>query len=626
MCGIIGYIGKNKALPILIDGLKRLEYRGYDSSGVAVFGGNNIFCVKEVGKIKELENKIAMHFPDIFFYQDYQNLGIAHTRWATHGSPTEENAHPHSDCTGNIMIVHNGIIENYKELKEFLIKKGHIFKSETDSEVIAHLIEENYNRFVETADKSGNNFFFESVLATLKFIKGTYGVAVINKDEPNKLIAAKFGSPLLIGIGENETIVASDASAILKHTNKVIYLNDGEVACIENNNIEIYDLERKIIDKNIEELDLNFKQIEKEGYPHFMLKEIFAQPETVANSIRGRMIKEEGKVKLGGLDNCASRLRGIEKIIITSCGTANYAGLAGEYMLEEYAGVSAEVEYASEFRYRKPIFDKRTVLIAISQSGETADTLSSIYEAKEKDILTMGIVNAVGSTIARETDAGIYNHIGPEIAVASTKAFTSQLSILALMTIFLGRQREMSLIMGRRIVCELESLPDKIKKILRLDGEIKNIAERYKGYKNFAFLGRKYNYPIALEGALKLKEISYVHAEGFPSGELKHGPIAMISKDFPSVFIAPQDSVYEKNLSNMEEIKARGGRVIAIASEGDEEIKKIADDVIYIPKTLEMLTPILSVIPLQLFAYYMAVLNGRDVDKPRNLAKSVTVE
>lgn len=632
MCGIIGYIGKNNALPILIDGLKRMEYRGYDSSGVAVCDKGDVFCVKAVGKIRELEEKVG-NLSTTIPSNGLESVGIAHTRWATHGAPTETNAHPHSDCCGNIWIVHNGIIENYKELKNYLMEKGHVFKSETDSEVIAHLIEDIYRPPIAPPYKGGEKppltpalTFFAAVIKALKLLKGAYGLAVMNKLEPDKLIAAKFGSPLLIGLGNDETIIASDASAVLRHTKQVIYLDDGEVAKIDNGNLEIYDLESQKIDKQIQKIEWDISQAEKQGYPYFMIKEIFEQPEAVMNSIRGRLLTDEGKAKLGGLDLVLDKMRQIEDIIIVACGTACYAGMIGEYMLEEYAGMPTEVEYASEFRYRKPVFSPSSAVMAISQSGETADTLAAIKEAQEKGILTLGIINSVGSTIARATDAGVYNHIGPEIAVASTKAFISQLTILALMTLLIGRQRGISLTMGKRIAEELSKLPEKIREVLQIDSKIQAIAKKYYTSKNFFFMGRKYNYPIALEGALKLKEISYIHAEGFCSGELKHGSIALIDENFPSFFIAPVDSVYEKNLSNMEEIKARKGPVIAITTEGNDELKSITQDIIYIPKTLEMLTPILSVIPLQLFAYHMAVLNGRDVDKPRNLAKSVTVE
>ena len=617
MCGIIGYLGKNSALPILIDGLKRLEYRGYDSSGVALFLGGEIKTIKSVGRIKELEKRLQTL--GVCERADPEgllcNLGIAHTRWATHGKPTENNAHPHFDCSGKISIVHNGIIENYKSLKEKLEEKGHKFKSQTDTEVIAHLFEDLYNGDLTS-----------TLQKTLKLLHGAYGLVLIHKDHPEKIMAAKMGSPLSIGLGDSEMIIASDISAIIMYTKQVIYLDDGEIAEIEKNNLNIFNIDNVKIEKEAQTVNWDIEEAEKKGFSHFMLKEIFEQPESIMNSIRGRIIEKTGKVKLGGFDSVSKKLRDINRIIITACGTAMHAGLVGEYMLEEYAGIPTEVDYASEFRYRKPIIDKETAILAISQSGETADTLAAIREAKEKNALTLGVVNVVGSTIAREIDVGAYNHIGPEISVASTKAFTSQVAIMVLMTVYLGRQRDMSLIIGQRIIKELLAIPEKIKKILELNDEIKKIAEKYIDAKNFFYLGRKYNNPTALEGALKLKELSYIHAEGLPSGEMKHGSIALIDENFPSMFICPKDSVYEKNISNMEEVKSRGGRIIAIATEGDEKIKEIADDVIYIPKTLEMLTPILATVPLQLFAYHMAVLKGLDVDKPRNLAKSVTVE
>ncbi len=609
MCGIVGYIGKKRAVPILIEGLKRLEYRGYDSAGLAVIQNKNILCLKETGKVANLENKI--NGEDII-----GSIGIAHTRWATHGKPCDKNSHPHSDCNRNILLVHNGIIENYQELKNYLIKKGHKFSSETDTEVVAHLIEE-FNKKID---------FKNSVLETLKKIRGTYGLAIVNKKEPNKIIVAKLGSPLAIGVGNGEHIIASDVSAIVKHTDKVIFLEDGEVAVVTEENCEIVNIKNKSIPKETTKLDWSIEKAEKQGFDHFMLKEIFEQPDSILDAVRGRIIEKEGLVKLGGLRDVKEKLANINRIIIVSCGTSYNAGLVGEYMLEEYAGIPVEVEYASEFRYRKPLIDKNTAVIAISQSGETADTLAAIREAENKGALTLGVVNTVGSTIARETLAGVYNHAGPEIGVASTKAFTSQLSIFVLLTIFFGRQRGMSFVTGKRIAAEINKMPKLIKDILRQSKDIKKIAKKYVQYKDFLYLGRKYNFPIALEGALKIKEISYVHAEGFASGEMKHGTIALIDKNFPSIFIAPRDSVYEKNVSGMQEIKARGGKIIAIATIGDKEIKKIANDVIYIPKTLEMLTPLLSVIPLQLFAYYVGTLKGLDVDKPRNLAKSVTVE
>lgn len=606
MCGIVGYIGKNKAMPVLLDGLRKLEYRGYDSSGVAIFG-KTLQTFKAVGKIKELEKVIGKNKSD-------GTIGIAHTRWATHGKPSKANAHPHSDCTGKIQVVHNGIIENHAELRELLKKKGHKFHSQTDTEVIPHLIEDLYKGDIT-----------QTLQEVLQIIKGAYGLVVFCQDEPEKLLVARCGSPLVIGIGKHETVIASDVSAILQHTKQVIYLEDGEMAEVGYDNFRVFDAKRNLIKKDIESVLWNIEEISKKGFEHFMLKEIFQQPESLKNSFNGRISFENGTAKLGGLTEVADRLRDVERIIIVACGTAWHAGLVGEYMLEEYAGIPVEVEWASEFRYRNPILNKRTAVIAISQSGETADTLAGIKEVKNKGALVLGIVNSVGSTISRETDAGVYNHIGPEISVASTKAFTSQVAILALLTVFLGRQRRMSLVMGKRILKELSDLPEKIDEFLK-DNNIERIAKKYHKAKNFAFLGRKYCQPLANEGALKLKEISYIHAEGFASGEMKHGSIALIDKKFPSFFIAPKDSVYEKNLSNIEEIKSRSGDVIAITTKGNKSLEKIADDVIYIPKTLEMLTPILATIPLQLFAYHVARIKGFDVDKPRNLAKSVTVE
>lgn len=608
MCGIIGYVGKNKTKNVLLEGLKRLEYRGYDSAGIALLCGDELFTEKSVGKIVNLEEKTKDK--DLIC-----DLGIAHTRWATHGEPTEKNAHPHLSCNGDIAIVHNGIIENYTILREHLKEKGHKFRSETDSEVLAHLIEDNYKGDLR-----------EAVQSSLKKVEGTFGLVAISKKEPDKLVAARSGSPLILGVGDGENFIASDVSAILGHTKQVVYINDGEVVVLTNKNFEITDIDNNKIDGEVKEVEWSLEESQKGGHSHYMIKEILEQPEVVRNATRGRLLLEEGSVKLGGLETVEEGLRKIEKIIIVACGTARYAGLIGEYMLEEYAEIPTEVEFASEFRYRKPVLDENTAVIAISQSGETADTLAAIREAKRKGALTLGIVNAVGSTIARETDAGVYNHAGPEIAVASTKAFVSQLTVLTLFTVMLGRQRRMSLVTGKRIVEELELLPKKIDEILNSKNKIKIIAEKYADFPNFMYLGRKYCFPVAEEGALKLKEISYIHAEGFAAGEMKHGSIALIDENFPAFFIAPKDSVYEKNISNIEEVRARKGKIIALTTEGNKEIEKVADDVIYIPKTLEILTPILAVAPLQLFAYYVSSKKGLDVDKPRNLAKSVTVE
>jgi glucosamine--fructose-6-phosphate aminotransferase (isomerizing) len=602
MCGIVGYIGKKPAFPILLSGLKRLEYRGYDSYGFCVLNGGKEFLYKRVGKISEAENELSN-------LKVEGNIGQAHTRWATTGAVTKTNAHPHFDCRKEFFVVHNGIIENYQILKERLIKEGHKFNSETDTEVLCHLIEKYFNGNLE-----------EAVRKTLREVRGAYAIAVISKKDPQKIVAAKLASPLILGINSEEFLVASDPAALITRTRQIVHLDDNEIAVLKPDNFFI------LKEKPIEMIEWTPEEAEKGGYPHFMLKEIMEQPESLKNSQRGRIILEEGMAKLGGLENVKEKLRKIERLIIVACGTAYHAGLVGEYMLEEYAKIPVEVEIASEFRYKKPILDKKTAVLAISQSGETADTLAAIKEAKEKGVITLGIVNVVGSSIARETEAGVYNHCGPEIGVASTKAFTSQLEVLALWTLFLGRQREMSLVIGQRIAKEISRIPELVKEVLKNSSQIETLARKYKDFENFLFIGRKYNFPVALEGALKLKEISYLNAQGYGAGEMKHGPLALIDENFPTIAICPSDSVYDKMISNIEEIKARKGKVIAIATEGNEEIKKLVDDVIYIPKTLEMLTPILSVIPLQLFAYYMGVLRGCDVDKPRNLAKAVSVE
>ena len=621
MCGIIGYIGEREVIPVLIGGLKRLEYRGYDSAGIVVLGDkDDVYIKRSVGRVAALEHSL-----DESGGED-ATLGIAHTRWATHGEPSEVNAHPHADCTNSFWVIHNGIVENYKEIKDKLSAAGHTFRSATDTETLAHLIEEHY----KTLDKKTKNRLFTAVRRALHHVKGTYGLAVVSRAEPDKIIAARNSSPLILGIGEGEHFVASDASAVVNFTKSVIYLDDGEIAEVRRDGYRIEQIDGDGVashaDRKPETIEWDAEKIEKNGHAHFMHKEIFEAPETIVNSTRGRLIVKEGLAKLGGIENFKDDLRKVERIVITACGTASYAGRVGEYMLEEYAGIPTEVDIASEFRYRKPILSKNTLLIAVSQSGETADTLAAVREAKEKGIMTMGIVNAVGSTIARETGFGVYNHAGPEISVASTKAFVSQTIVLTLLTIFLGRQRDMSLTTGRRIIEELGLLPKKIETILRQEKAIKRIAEKYATVNHFMCLGRKYNYPIALETALKLKEISYIQAEGIPAGEIKHGSLALIGQDFPSFIIAPKDSMYEKSVSNIEEIKARGGPIVAITTEGNLEMASLANEVIYIPKTLEMLTPILAVIPGYLFSYHIAAWRGNDIDKPRNLAKSVTVE
>ncbi len=603
MCGIVGYIGKQSAFPILISSLKRLLYRGYDSFGFAVVDGENkINYFKQPGRLDECEAELSKINLE-------GNLGIGHSRWATTGAVTEANAHPHFDCKKGIFLVHNGIIENYRELKEKLIKEGHQFSSECDTEVMAHLVEKYFRGNLE-----------EAVRKALREVRGTYGIAVISKDDPGKIVAARLSSPLLLGINQDEVLVASDPSAVITHTRQVINLDDNEVAVLKPDNFFI------LKEKPLVQIEWTPEEAQKAGFAHFMLKEIMEEPEAIENAIRGRLLPEDGQVRLGGLSSVENKLREIDRLLLIACGTASYAARVGEYMLEEYAGIPTEIDIGSEFRYRKPIVDKKTAAIFISQSGETADTLSALKEMKEKGILTLGITNVVGSSQSRETNAGIYTRSGPEIAVASTKAFLGQLIALSMLTVYLGRQRDMALVMGQRIVSEIAKLPELAKQVLKQAPEIEKLAKKYKDFKNFWFIGRKYNYPMAMEGALKLKEISYLHAEGIAGGELKHGAIALIDENFPTVAICPSDSVYEKMISNIQEIKARKGPILAIATEGNEDIKKIADDVIYIPKTLEMLTPILSVIPLHLFAYYVAKELGHDIDKPKNLAKSVTVE
>ncbi|MDO8505905.1 MAG: glutamine--fructose-6-phosphate transaminase (isomerizing) [bacterium] len=611
MCGIIGYIGKQQAKSILMDGLRKMEYRGYDSAGIVVIDANGPTCIKKQGKIVMLESAIGSE-------PLTGTLGIAHTRWATHGIPSDENAHPHADCSGNFFVVHNGIIENAGLLRKELTAKGHTFLSETDTEVISHLIEEGYE-----ATKN----FEGAVRHAISHIIGAYGIAAVSSKDPNTLIAARLGSPLVIGnVGQGEYIVASDVAAILRHTREVIYIQDHEVAILDREGYRIITQSDQEICRLAEHVEWEADAAEKQGFEHFLLKEIFEQPDALGNAIRGRMDIKAGDAHLGGIRDVADKLSKIRRLVIVGCGAALYAGRVGEYMIEEYAGIPVELELASEFRYRKPVLDDTTAVLFISQSGETADTLAALKEVKRKGVLTLGIVNVVGSSVARETDAGIYIHAGPEISVTTTKAFMNQMAILALLAVFLGRQRDMSFTMGQRILEELSLIPDKIRTILSQTERIKEIAEQFKNATNALYLGRKYNLPIALEAALKLKEISYVHAEGYGAGEMKHGPIALIDEHFPVVAIVPQDSVYEKNLSNLEEVKARKGKIFAIATEGDEEVARLSDAVAYIPKTLEMLTPLLSVVPLQLFAYYSAIVRGRDVDQPRNLAKSVTVE
>ncbi|MCH8325373.1 MAG: glutamine--fructose-6-phosphate transaminase (isomerizing) [Bacteroidetes bacterium] len=610
MCGIVGYIGSKNCVPLLINGLKRLEYRGYDSAGLGLISNGESQVIKRKGKVVNLEK-------DLDKINISPTLGIAHTRWATHGVPNEVNAHPHFNTDKNLFVIHNGIIENYITIKKGLQSLGYDFISDTDSEVIPQLI--------DSFLKKGYSLV-KAVHAALSKLQGTYGIAVVYAKEPDKLIVARKGSPLVIGVGEKENFVASDVSAIISHTKHVVYLEDGEIAEIYSDRFYTRTLDEEIIDKEVHQITMTIEEIDKSGYDHFMLKEIMEQPQSVCNSMRGRLIFEKGTSKLGGLESVEEKLNKSKRIVISACGTSWHAALTGEYMFEQHARIPTEVEYASEFRYRNPIVYPDDAMFFISQSGETADTLAALREAKIRGALVMGICNVVGSSIPRETHAGVYIHAGPEIGVASTKAFTSQLVVLALITLNLARKKNMSLIDGQNIAKELDKLPEKIEQILKLNDQIEEIAEEFKDAENILYLGRGYNFPVALEGALKLKEISYIHAEGYPAAEMKHGPIALIEDKVPSVFIAPQDSTYNKIISNIEEVKARKGRVIAIANEGDDNIDRLVDYSIKIPETIRMLMPILSVIPLQLLAYHIAVKKGLDVDQPRNLAKSVTVE
>ena len=608
MCGIIGYIGNRAASGLLVEGLKRMEYRGYDSAGVAVMNGNGVETRKAAGKISELERALSSS-------PVHGETGIGHTRWATHGVPNECNAHPHIDCKGHIAVVHNGIIENSGTLKQGLQARGHKFVSETDTEVIAHLVEEAFAGNLEDA-----------VIEALWQIEGTYGIAVVSSDDPDKIVAARKGSPLLIGLGNGEYYVASDVSAILAHTREVVYLDDGDIAVLTRDGYTVLNQRAQELERRVSRIDWDLDQIERGGFDHFMLKEIFEQPATVENCMRGRLLPDQGTAKLGGLNMTDEELLRFDNILITACGTSWHSALIGEFMLESLARIPVEVEYASELRYRNPIVTDKTLCIVISQSGETADTLAAMREAKARGARTYGIVNVVGSTIARESDGGIYVHAGPEIGVASTKAFTSQIIALMLFSLKLARLRALSMVDGKQIIEEMQALPGKIKDILDRADEVEKIAEEFKNAQNFLYLGRGYSFPTALEGALKLKEISYIHAEGYPAAEMKHGPIALIDEKMPVVFITPHDSVFDKVVSNVQEVKARGGRVIAITTRDEEALEGKVDYEFRIPETKDMLSPVLASIPLQLLAYYIAVKRGTNVDQPRNLAKSVTVE
>ena len=607
MCGIVAYVGYQPARGILVEGLKRLEYRGYDSSGIAILN-TPPYLRKSVGKVAALEQRVWNDNPE-------GAVGIAHTRWATHGKPTEPNAHPHVDCAGRIFLVHNGIIENYQALKKRLMASGHTFRSETDTEVLPHLIEDLYQGNLETA-----------VQKALLQVQGTYGIAVMHTAHPEQIIVARRGSPIILGIGKDESLAASDVSALAQHTDQVVYLEDNEVARLEPGRFSITTLENRAVSREATVLEVGPEAMERGKFPHYMLKEIFEQPEAVENALRGRLNHSEGVAKLGGLESVRDRLQQARHLIIISCGTSYYAGLYARYVFETLTDLTVETELASEFRYRKLNLRQNTVVLAISQSGETADTLAALREAKRKGALVLGLVNVVGSSIARETQAGVYCHAGIEVGVASTKSFTSQMTILTLMALLLGRSRDLSYGEGMSIIHGLEKLPGDMRQVLEQSDQLRQLAAKYSSVEHFLYIGRKYQYPIAMEGALKLKEIAYIHAEGYAAGEMKHGPIALIDPTFPTMALAPEDGSYDKVVSNIQEIRAREGRIIALTSVGNTKLGPLVDDIIEIPHNHEILTPLLSVIPLQLFAYHCAVLRGCDVDKPRNLAKSVTVE
>jgi glutamine---fructose-6-phosphate transaminase (isomerizing) len=604
MCGIFGYVGTRTAEPLLIEGLRTLEYRGYDSAGIFVPGYGS---VKSVGPIDNLAARITETIGG--------TSGIAHTRWATHGEPTEKNAHPHHDASGQIWIVHNGIIENYRSLKEGLLAQGISFESDTDTEVLAKLVGTLYKGDLKNA-----------VLEALRMVRGTYGLAVMSEHEPGVIVGARMGSPLVLGVGTDGLFVSSDPSALLAHTKDVVFLDDGEVTVVTKDGYSISTLAGESKEKAPQTVEWDFESVQKEGYDHFMLKEIFEAPEVIENTIRGRLLLDKGRAKLGGLESVLKELSALNRLQIVGCGSAYYAGLVGRYLLEEYAGLPTDVDLASEYRYKRNIPDKKSAVLAVSQSGETADTLASIRDAHSKGILTLGIINAVGSTIARETDAGVYNHAGPEIAVASTKAFISQLAVLVLLTLLIGRERGMSQEEGMEMASALYNLPEVLRSVLKQSEEIKRIAEKYASSRDAIFIGRKFHTPIAYEGSLKLKEVAYIHAEAYAGGELKHGPIAMLDPEFPVIALCPQDDVYEKMISNIEEVKARKAPILAFGTTGDSHLASLATDIIYMPKVHPIIQPIVSTVPLHLFAYYVGTAKGLNVDRPRNLAKSVTVE
>ena len=620
MCGIVGYVGTREASPFLIEGLRRLEYRGYDSAGLAVASNSDIKVCRSVGRIDNLASRIES--------DTYQgSVGLGHTRWATHGPPTETNAHPHLGGDGEVVLVHNGVIENYVRLKSELEDKGYVFKSATDSEVIAHLIAEGLKRAVRGEDpKDPHARYVTAVQWAVSQLKGTYGLAILFRDQPDILIAARFGSPLVVGVGRGEYFLGSDSSPLAGHTDQIVYLADHQLAVLTRTGFTVQHRDSGFISPNIETVELDSAAVSLEGFDHYMLKEIYEQPESLENAMRGRLDDQDATAKFGGLNLTPQQLRSVDRIILTGCGTSWHSAMVGEYLIEELARIPVEVEYASELRYRNPPIDNNTLVFGITQSGETADTLAALRETKRKGHRTLAICNVVGSSIAQAADGGIYLHAGPEIGVASTKAFTSQCCVLAMLALYFGRTRHISYESGQRIIAELRSLPGLVRQALACDSRVRVVAEKYKDATNVLYLGRQYNFPTALEGALKLKEISYVHAEGYPAAEMKHGPIALVDEHTPSVFLIPHGTTYDKVMSNMEEVKARGGPIIAIGSQDDPRVREIADDVIHIPEAPDFLQPIVSVIPLQLLAYHIALQRGCDVDKPRNLAKSVTVE
>ena len=615
MCGIVGYIGHREAYPIIIKGLQRLEYRGYDSAGIALFDGNNIKLSKTKGKVSDLKEKLEKEIPTV------GTLGIGHTRWATHGVPNDVNSHPHHSNSGDLVIIHNGIIENYDALKKELIKRGYSFKSDTDTEVLVNLIED--------VKKNENLKLGKAVQIALNQVIGAYAIAVFDKNKPNEIVVARLGSPLAIGIGEDEFFIASDASPFIEYTKNAIYLEDEEMAIIRRGKeVKVRKIKSdSLVDPYMQELQLNLEQIEKGGYDHFMLKEIYEQPSAILDTFRGRLLSNEAIIKMVGVEDNMKKFLAAERIIVVACGTSWHAGLVAEYIFEDLARIPVEVEYASEFRYRNPVITEKDIVIAISQSGETADTLAAIKLAKSRGAFVFGVCNVVGSSIARETDAGAYTHAGPEIGVASTKAFTTQITVLTLIALRLARAKgTITSSEFRHHLIELETIPGKVEEALKSDAYVQTISDIYKNATNFLYLGRGFNFPVALEGALKLKEISYIHAEGYPAAEMKHGPIALIDEQMPVVVIATKKGHYEKVVSNIQEIKSRKGKIIGIVTKGDTSVKELADHVIEVPETLECLSPLLTTIPLQLLSYHIAVMLGKNVDQPRNLAKSVTVE